>query len=280
MITSLKRKIVNLALAGVVALGCVGVATTTALVSTANDATTAYAQGWRHGKGGWCYQMGEQCATGWKQINRTWYCFDNNGCMKTGWNKMGNCWYYHNSSGAMMTGWQKVNGCWYHFNNSGAMCTGWNKVNGCWYYHNPSGAMVTGWSKVGSTWYYHNNSGAMATGWQYINGAWYYFDGSGAMANNQWVGNYYLKGNGAMVINQWVGNYYVGGDGAWIPGYGQSSNDNNSSSNQIGEEVYWTAHGKRWHTRSDCSGLNNANAVYSGPLSQAQAMGLTRCQKC
>lgn len=195
MIRSLKRKITGTILVGIILLGCAGVATTTALISTGINTSVAYADAWKSSKGGWWYQIGTNYAKGWKQISGTWYYFDNNGWMKTGW--------------------QSIGGKWYYFNGGGAMVTGWNKVGGAWYYHTSSGAMTTGWNRVNSTWYYHNNSGAMLIGWQYIGSKWYYFNGSGAMLADQWIGNYYVKSDGSMATNQWIGDYYVDGNGKW-----------------------------------------------------------------
>lgn len=191
----MKRKAANAALAGIVALGCAGAATTTALVSAATDATVAHADAWKKSNGGWWYQTGKSHATGWKQIGGKWYYFDNNGWMKTGW--------------------QSIGGKWYYFNGSGVMATGWNKVNGAWYYHTSSGAMKTGWNKIGSTWYYHNGSGIMLTGWQKIGGKWYYFNGSGVMQAGRWIGNSYVKNDGTMATNQWIGDYHVNANGVW-----------------------------------------------------------------
>lgn len=53
MTTTFKRKAANAALAGMVALGCAGAATTTALVSAATDATIAHADEWKYSNGGW-----------------------------------------------------------------------------------------------------------------------------------------------------------------------------------------------------------------------------------
>lgn len=46
------------------------------------------------------------------------------------------------------------------------------------------------------------------------------------------------------------------------------------------ETVYITATGKKYHSRTGCSGLNNAKSVSETTLGQAEAMGLTPCAKC
>ena len=122
-------------------------------------------EGWSKKDGHWLYQLedGSHIVNEWKQINGTWYRFDNSGLMQTGWIKENGTWYYLNDSGAMQTGWAKENGTWYYLNDSGAMQTGWVKENGTWYYLNQSGSMETGWFTVSDKWYYANESGALAT---------------------------------------------------------------------------------------------------------------------
>ena len=121
-------------------------------------------EGWSKKDGQWLYQLedGSHIINEWKQINGTWYHFDNSGLMQTGWIKENGTWYYLNDSGAMQTGWVKDKGTWYYLNDFGAMQTGWVKENGTWYYLNQSGSMETGWFTVSDKWYYANESGALA----------------------------------------------------------------------------------------------------------------------
>ena len=121
-------------------------------------------EGWSKKDGQWLYQLedGSHIVNEWKQINGTWYHFDNSGLMQTGWIKENGTWYYLNDSGAMQTGWVKDKGTWYYLNDFGAMQTGWVKENGTWYYLNQSGSMETGWFTVSDKWYYANESGALA----------------------------------------------------------------------------------------------------------------------
>ena len=122
-------------------------------------------EGWSKKDGHWLYQLedGSHIVNEWKQINGTWYRFDNSGLMQTGWVQENGTWYYLNDSGAMQAGWVKDKGTWYYLNNSGAMQTGWVQENGTWYYLNQSGSMETGWFTVSDKWYYANESGALAT---------------------------------------------------------------------------------------------------------------------
>ena len=126
--------------------------------------TSSKAEGWSKKDGQWLYQLedGSHIVNEWKQINGTWYRFDNSGLMQTGWAKENGTWYYLNDSGAMQTGWVKENGTWYYLNDSGAMQTGWIKENGTWYYLNKSGAMQTGWLNDNDKWYYLDQTGALA----------------------------------------------------------------------------------------------------------------------
>lgn len=275
MIKTIKQRIASVALAGIIALGCVGVATTTALISSATDTTTAYAAGWQKGKGGWCYNTGANCATDWKKINGCWYYFNSDGYMQTGWQKCGGCWYYFNNNGVMQTGWNHVGNCWYYLNSSGVMQTGWQKINGMWYYFDKNGTMVTGWNKVDGTWYLHAPSGAMLTGWQTIGGKWYYLNTSGAMKTSSWIdGYYYVKADGSMATNTWIYGYYVGPDGRWIPGYSEATN-NGADNNQT---VYWVANGKRYHSTLDCPALGRSTNIQSGSITQAG--NRTACKDC
>ena len=140
--------------------------TTYLFVTSKEDKTlpNSVVEGWSKKDGQWLYQLedGSHIVNEWKQINGTWYHFDNSGVMQTGWIKENGTWYYLNKSGAMQTGWVKENGTWYYLNDSGAMQTGWVKENGTWYYLNQSGSMETGWFTVSDKWYYANESGALA----------------------------------------------------------------------------------------------------------------------
>ena len=140
--------------------------TTYLYVTSKEDKTlpNSVVEGWSKKDGQWLYQLedGSHIVNEWKQINGTWYHFDNSGVMQTGWIKENGTWYYLNKSGAMQTGWVKDKGTWYYLNDSGAMQTGWVKENGTWYYLNQSGSMETGWFTVSDKWYYANESGALA----------------------------------------------------------------------------------------------------------------------
>ena len=120
--------------------------TTYLYVTSKEDKTlpNSVVEGWSKKDGHWLYQLedGSHIVNEWKQINGTWYHFDNSGVMQTGWIKENGTWYYLNKSGAMQTGWVKENGTWYYLNQSGSMETGWFTVSDKWYYANESGALA------------------------------------------------------------------------------------------------------------------------------------------
>ena len=119
--------------------------------------------------------------------------------VKAGWEKNADgTWSYYNN-GAKATGWLNLNGTWYYLDANGIMKTGWLNLNGTWYYLESSGAMKTGWLNLNGTWYYLQSSGAMKTGWLNDNGTWYYLNASGAMLSNTTVGGYRLGANGAWI---------------------------------------------------------------------------------
>ena len=88
--------------------------TTYLFVTSKEDKTlpNSVVEGWSKKDGQWLYQLedGSHIVNEWKQINGTWYHFDNSGVMQTGWIKENGTWYYLNKSGAMQTGWVKENG--------------------------------------------------------------------------------------------------------------------------------------------------------------------------
>ncbi len=63
--------------------------------------------------------------------------------------------------------------------------------------------------------------------------------------------------------------------GSWGESNKQLSWDDNAA--PTGREYYWTATGKRYHTNRYCSGLSNANNIFSGPNPPG---GLSPCKKC
>ena len=246
MIVGLSRKVVGLALGGVLAVACLSVAAVaTALVSETVAGSPAYADEWKSDASGWWYSRddGSYPADCWREIDGTQYLFDADGYMHAGWALVDDEWYYLAQSGSLVTGWKYLGGAWYYLDpaHNGAMVTGWNLIDnewycfnadgsmrtgwvfsgGSWYYLSQSGAMVTSWCSIGGLWYYLSpeQGGAMAVGWLNLDDTWYYLKESGAMAANYWAGDYYLDASGRMATDTHIGVYYVGIDGKWIPNY-------------------------------------------------------------
>jgi uncharacterized repeat protein (TIGR02543 family) len=92
--------------------------------------------------GAWSYTEGDSYATGWRQINGTWYYFDVLGQMQTGWIQSGGEWYYADLNGAMQTGVIQIEGKIYLFSASGAMQIGNCIINGNLYDFNDKGVFV------------------------------------------------------------------------------------------------------------------------------------------
>lgn len=202
--------------------------------------------GWQQVGGTWYYLKNSGAmATGWQQVGSSWYWLGSNGAMRTGWYTVDGEWNWSDANGVWhANGWQgSPRGWWYAWGDGTYPTSSWQLIGGKWYHFDASGYMQTGWLNSGGNWYYLANSGAMATGWASVSGSWYYFNGSGVMQANRWVGSYWVTGSGAMatnawidggnyyvgsdgvyLANQWVGDYYVGSDGKWIPGYGNTPN--------------------------------------------------------
>ena len=60
----------------------------------------------------------------------------------------------------------------------------------------------------------------------------------------------------------------------------ETPSTDNSQQDNSSQTVYVTATGKRYHSRTSCSGLNNAKAIYESTLSSAKNQGLTPCSIC
>lgn len=160
----------------------VAMALTLATVTAVSPVAASAA--WKQDAKGWWNTEGNSWSIGWRQIDGTWYHFDETGYMSTGWvidySAGYGQWYFMDQSGAMKTGWMQDAGKWYFLQPSGAMKTGWINDNGTWYFAEGSGAMLTGVIKVDGQTYYLQSNGAMATGEVEINGVKYTFGTNGA----------------------------------------------------------------------------------------------------
>lgn len=92
--------------------------------------------------GGWSYTEGYSYATGWRQIEGTWYFFDDYGQMRTGWINSDGNWYYADLSGAMQTGVIQVEGKIHLFAQNGAMQKGSCIINGKLYNFDDNGNCI------------------------------------------------------------------------------------------------------------------------------------------
>lgn len=160
----------------------VAMALTLATVTAVSPVAASAA--WKQDAKGWWNTEGNSWSIGWRQIDGTWYHFDETGYMSTGWvidySAGYGQWYFMDQSGAMKTGWMQDAGKWYFLQPSGAMKTGWINDNGTWYFAEASGSMLTGVIKVDGQTYYLQSNGAMATGEVEINGTKYTFAANGA----------------------------------------------------------------------------------------------------
>lgn len=114
------------------------------LIMTNINYIPASAKWIKDSKNNWNWIESDVKATGWKEIDKKWYYFGEDGIMKTGWIKLNGEWYNFSDNGSMETGWKKVDEKWYHFNSDGTMSIGWVNDNGTWYYMNFSGEMESG----------------------------------------------------------------------------------------------------------------------------------------
>lgn len=160
----------------------VAMALTLATVTAVSPVAASAA--WKQDAKGWWNTEGNSWSIGWRQIDGTWYHFDETGYMSTGWvidySAGYGQWYFMDPSGAMKTGWMQDAGKWYFLQPSGAMKTGWINDAGTWYFAEASGSMLTGVIKVDGQTYYLQSNGAMATGEVEINGTKYTFAANGA----------------------------------------------------------------------------------------------------
>jgi uncharacterized protein YgiM (DUF1202 family) len=112
-------------------------------------------------KNNWNWIEGKTKVTGWKEIDKNWYYFNEDGIMSTGWFKYNEKWYNLSDSGSMNIGWKKINEKWYHFNSDGTMSIGWINDNGTWYFTNSNGDMETGTIGIDGEVYTFSDSGAL-----------------------------------------------------------------------------------------------------------------------
>ena len=118
------------------------------------------ADGWQYAVGDWFYvEKGEPVTESWRQIDGSWYYFDETGAMFKGIIAIYDddtekySTYAANNNGTVTSGW-----------------TGWKNYNGDqnWTYTNANGEVLTGWQNIGGRWYYFSD------GWYQTTGETYY----------------------------------------------------------------------------------------------------------
>ncbi|ACD52078.1 CHAP domain-containing protein [Clostridium botulinum] len=176
------------------------------------NSVAAYAAWQKDSQNNWNWLENDTKATGWKDINSSWYHFNINGVMNTGWLKDNDGrWYYLASSGEMQREWFKdKDNKWYHLSRSGAMDIGWLKdTDNKWYYLSNSGVMLTGWLKdKNQKWYYLSNDGSMDIGWLEDKGNIYYLDSSGEMVTGKLTidGDVYTFSENGQLLSKEISN--------------------------------------------------------------------------
>ena len=142
---------------------------------------------------------------GWsKNAANEWQYGTDDGYLNDGWKQIDKVWYYFDEDGtAKQSEWMQEDGKWYWFNSNCGAAIGWAKVDNQWYYFGGNNAMKTGWQKVDGNWYYLASSGRMVTGWVQVDGKWYYMskesNSLGQMLSNTTVEGYKLGADGAMI---------------------------------------------------------------------------------
>lgn len=146
---------------------------------------TGLAKGWQTIEGRRYYFHTSTCQlqTGFFQVGKAWYYYNQDRTVKTGWwnREETGARYYFNGNGQAVTGWQTIGGSRYYFDANGVMQTQRTKIGNVYYFFGPDGKMRTGFVKYCDTTYYFNGNGQMLKGWQTIGGQRYYFDGEGAL---------------------------------------------------------------------------------------------------
>lgn len=134
------------------------------LIITNINYVPASAKWIKDSKSNWNWVENDVKVIGWKQVDKKWYYFGEDGIMKTGWIKLNEKWYNLSGGGEMETGWKKIDEKWYHFNSDGTMSIGWVNDNETWYFMNFSGEMETGTITIDGQAYTFSASGALTNG--------------------------------------------------------------------------------------------------------------------
>ena len=177
---------------------------------------------------------GKSAEKGWKQINGSWYYFEDadlNGMhsAKTGTCSIDGKYYRFNSDGTLASaGWHlESSGIWYYVDASGALAKGDTWLNSTLYHFNDYGELKTGAIvEIGKCNLYSDDgtlleSGA-AQGWNFIDGAYYYLKGDSLLRGSYRLedGKWYTFDNeGRMQVNAQVDGRWYGESGAAQTGW-------------------------------------------------------------
>ncbi|MBR3973480.1 MAG: D-alanyl-D-alanine carboxypeptidase family protein [Oscillospiraceae bacterium] len=104
--------------------------------------------GWLSLDGQRYYLPGNGSAGGVKEIDGTFYLFDENGLLSGGLVQAGGKTYFGNENGHPLTGWQEIDGVRYFFAEDYAAHTGWLTENGFRYYFTEDGSPAAGYVNV------------------------------------------------------------------------------------------------------------------------------------
>ncbi len=131
-------------------------------------------------------EKGVMAQNKWVKYKKKKYYATASGKFKKGWLTLGGNKYYMDSSYVMQTGWTQIKKIWYYFDNStGAMLRRqWIDVNGARYFVKKNGQRKTGWLTWEGNRYYLKKDGVMRIGWLKYKGKYYYLNENGIMLRN------------------------------------------------------------------------------------------------
>ncbi len=135
--------------------------------------------------------------------NDNQYYLDKDHAATLGWKEIEESWYYFNEAGIKQTGWILINYNWYHLNKDGIMEKGWIEDSGNKYYLNDEGIKSIGKKYIEDNWYFFGTDGALQTGLYDNSGKLYYSTKDGIMGANEWIktsnsNKYYIKADSSV----------------------------------------------------------------------------------
>lgn len=160
------------------------------------------------------------------------YYLDKDFSVVIGWKEIDKVWHYFNDQGIMQTGWISDNSL-YYLDNTGVMKTGWNKIDDNTYHFDQYGHATIGKMLIDNKWYFFNEKGSLKKGFYEYNGKTYYSDEAGVMVTNQWINRsghkYYVKSDSSISI----GNIFISGSMENFDSHGFYVGSNNNIKNDL-----------------------------------------------